>query len=133
MILTDRLKDNEKETTSLTFFGGLCTESCLNTMVAFLATGHSWLRFPLSVVSPHFCKHIYAHFRTFFHIFSSTVQQLRMLHLACAHISLHNALCNVPCADNHFWLHIFASTFLHIFFHIFSHFCTFFHIFASTV
>ena len=57
MILTDRLKDNEKETTSLTFFGGLCTESCLNTMVAFLATGHSWLRFPLSVVSPHFCKH----------------------------------------------------------------------------
>ena len=57
MILTDRLEDNKKETTSLTFFGGLCTESCLNTMVAFLATGHSWLRFPLSVVSPHFCKH----------------------------------------------------------------------------
>ena len=57
MILTDRQKDNDKETTSLTFFGGLCTESCLNTMVAFLATGHSWLRFPLSVVSPHFCKH----------------------------------------------------------------------------
>ena len=119
MILTDRLKDNEKETTSLTFFGGLCTESCLNTMVVFLATGHSWLRFPLSVVSPHFCKHtdscqVIALF--LLHIFKLVHHSYLTLNKhSCRALLFFSTFLNSSSAYKylafHFWfLHIFANT-----------------------